>query len=227
VREKEMAMSRARLPLLAALWLTLIPSPEAGATTIDFDSLQHGEAVDTQFSSSLGVTISAINVGGGPDVAIAFDSLLTGTRDPDLEGPAWSRGNLAPSTSLGRLLIVAENVRDENDDGLVDDPDDEGSRPAGSIFFDFESFGEFIEGESSFFVPDVVYGNNSANRIAPITAADLGLIQFSKVELNLGGSSAVDNIRFEPIPEPASLVLLGAALALTSLTRLLPRYSGR
>jgi hypothetical protein len=248
------------LPLLVAFLIAVFPLSQARSTTIDFDSLQHGEIVDTQLSSSLGVTISAVNAGGGPDLAIAFDSLETGTADPDLEGPSWSGGNLDRLTSLGRLLIIAENDRDRNGDQLIDDPDDEGSRPAGSLFFEFEvpilsfgfdlidvegsaefgqtsgfiavfydenntplaqvSFGAFVDGGSPFFVPGVAYGNNTANRITPITAEALALTHFQKVELNLGGSSAVDNINFEPIPEPGTLVLVGIGLALTALTRL-------
>ena len=59
----------------------------------------------------------------------------------------------------------------------------------------------------------------TANRIPSITADALGIADFQKVELNLGGSSAVDNITFEPIPEPSTLVLLGAGLALSSMPR--------
>ena len=110
-------------------------------TVLDFESLMHGEIVGGQFSVSHGVTISATNIGGGPDLAIAFDSTKTGTADPDLEDP-WtfmgSTGNIPEGTILGKVLIIAENDEDKNNDNLIDSPDDEGSRPAGSIFFDFD-----------------------------------------------------------------------------------------
>jgi hypothetical protein len=233
----------------------------AGAALIDFDSLQHGEIVNTQFA---GISISADNVGGGPDLVIIFDSRERSTEDTDLEGPGgvpdktWSGGNLPNTTVLGKMLIIAENDKDTDPaDGLIDNSDDEGSRPAGSIYFDFDiavmsfgfdlidvegpdeyssssgffaaffmdgsplasvSFGEFDNSASSFF-QDAVYGNNTINRIQPITAADLsdfvgnpGLTKFDHVEINFGGSAAVDNIRSNPVPEPATMLMVGSGL---------------
>ena len=40
---------------------------------------------------------------------------------------------------LGNLLIIAENDIDGNGDGFIDNPDDAGVRPAGALFFDFNS----------------------------------------------------------------------------------------
>ncbi len=260
-------MSARHLNLLAALLLPLLAAREARSVTLSFDSLEHGEVVDAQFTSAFGVTIHAVNVGGGPDLALAFDSLRSGTADLDLEGPTWSGGNLDPSTVLGRILIVAENGLDADQNGRIDDPDDEGSRPAGSIFFEFEipvlsfgfdlvdvegpaefdedrgfvavlsgdddtelarvGFGEFLEGDSPFGVEGLVFGNNTANRIPAITAAALGLEPFQKVEINLGGSGAIDNVTFEPIPEPSTLLLLAAGLALSALLRPRPRCPTR
>jgi hypothetical protein len=140
---------------------------------------------------------------------------------------------------LGKILIVAENNVDSDLDGLIDTPDDEGSRPAGSIFFDFTSpmcsigfdlidvegpseygrnsgfvatffmddtpmaqigFDQFINKDSIFYDQTVQYGNNKANRIMPVTVDNLSayakthIAAFDRVEFNLGGSSAIDNI---------------------------------
>jgi len=212
------------------------------AAVIDFNSLVHGEIVTTQFAPT--VTISAVNPNRPHDLAIIFDSQETGTADPDLEGPPWAGGNLAPGTVLGNLLIIAENDVDANNDDLIDNPDDEGARPAGSLIFEFGQaigvFGfdivdiegsiqeastiEFFSGNTllttvSFadfvtagplFDPTVVFGNNTANRIIPLVDQQLGIVPFDKVILNLGGSSAIDNLI---VPEPSTFFLGAIALA--------------
>ena len=55
-------------------------------------------------------------------------------------------------------------------------------------------------------------GNNSANRIDPIIAMQQGWSQFGCTEINFGGSASLDNIRFHPLPEPASMLLVGSGL---------------
>lgn len=241
--------------LLIILFISGLWVSNVGAQLIDFNGLAHGTSVNTQFLVSDGLVISADNVGGGPDIAMIFDSTLTSTKDSDLEDP-WSGGNIPASTTLGSLLIIQENF------DLV--PDDEGSRPAGSLLFSFAtpitSFGfdlidvegpeefigsdlpgfdsgyfasffsgpiplakvgfeEFVDPLSPFHDNTIAYGNNSANTIQPITAAalasfvgDPSITQFDKVEINFGGSAAVDNLRSTPVPEPTTMLLLGAGL---------------
>ena len=84
-------------------------SCSASALTIDFENtgLSHGTIINNQFSSS-GVTVGAINLGGGPDLAVIFDSTLNGTRDPDLESP-WSGGNIS-QINLGNMLIIHKRI---------------------------------------------------------------------------------------------------------------------
>jgi len=235
-------MIKLLLPLLMTIiapFLLLYPI-DAEALVLDFDDLAPGEIVSSQYLQTQGVTISAINFGSGPGLAIIFDSLNPTGGDYDLAGPAWAGGNLASAnTVLGKILIIAENDVDSNLDGLIDFPDDEGSRPAGSIFFDFENpmcsvgfdlidvegpsefghnsgfvatffmdgselarvgFDQFINKNSMFFDSTIQYGDNKANRISPITVDSLSaftgtsITAFDKVEFNLGGSSAIDNI---------------------------------
>ncbi len=206
----------------------------AGAQTLDFSGLVHGEIVNSQFAGA-GVTISAVNPNRSFDLAVAFDTTMTGTSDPDLEDP-FETGNIDGSTFLGNVLILQENDTGIGD-GIADDPDDEGSRPAGQLIFDFDttiqSLGfdlvdlegavsetssiEFFLGGSSVLSIDfsefeaggafdmgAVYGNNFLNRIDPITVSG----GFDRAVISLGGSAAVDNVSFA-VPAPGAAALLG------------------
>lgn len=110
----------------------------AGAQTIAFDGLQHGQIINNDTFADQGLTIEAVNFrlpGASP---IIFDTQFINTADPDLEGPPWAGGNLPIDTVLGNVVIVPENLVDENNDGIVDDPDDEGARPAGQLVLSFD-----------------------------------------------------------------------------------------
>ncbi|MDJ0787093.1 MAG: hypothetical protein QNK05_09835 [Myxococcota bacterium] len=238
------------LPLLSIL--LLLTGASAGAVpVITFDELPlaNGQVVDTDFAGLPGPTIANIiasNVGGGPDLAVLFDSLATGTRDPDLEGPNWAVGNTDLTQSLGNLLILQENSTGCGDD-VCDLPDDEGSRAAGVLelvlseavlsfgidLIDIEDSGPSEPGSFTFFDDagasqvtvswseleaggafdqGAVFGNNSLNRIAPITAASLGLSGIDRVAINLGGSGAIDNVVLG-VNEPATLALLASGVS--------------
>jgi hypothetical protein len=56
------------------------------------------------------------------------------------------------------------------------------------------------------------YGDNTANRIHSVSFDQFGLNRFDRVEIYFGGSAAIDNIKFIPMPEPATMLLLGSAL---------------
>ena len=122
--------------LIAAGAAAAVVAP-ASAQTFDFESLVHGEIVSNQFAPDL--TISGININRSFDIVAAFDTGLIGTADPDLEGPPWAGGNLAvddDNVALGKALIIAE-INTGAGDGVLDNPDDEGRRAAGSITFAF------------------------------------------------------------------------------------------
>lgn len=133
---------RKRLPLLLAFALSLVLgwAGQAAAVTFTtgFEGLADGEIVTTDIA---GVTISVDNVGGGPDLAVIYDSSVvhpgpTADKDPDLEAPWAAGGNLGVNTVLNNLLVIQENSTGCGD-GVCDEPDDEGSRPAGTLTFDF------------------------------------------------------------------------------------------
>ena len=238
--------------------------------TQTFNDLSHGQIVDNEFSNGInGFTVSGLNIGGGPDLIVAFDTFAQNTEDPDLEDP-FDIGNANTSEIFRDLqdpnnsgsntsrffdaLVIQENGQeDPNNKGFINaDPDDDGTRPAGTIQLNFESpisrfgfdlldvenvgeefnlvfssgdevlatvpFEEFVTNDDTtsglFFDSTIEFGNNSANRIVPITSSRLraftgdNLIEsFDQIAINLGGSGAVDNIVFENfVPEPTSAV---------------------
>jgi len=107
-------------------------------------------------------------------------------------------------TSIGFDLIDVESITAEL--GAIEFYLD-------GVLLDSVGFDEFVMMGNEFFDATVAYGNNSANRIAPIGIGDLTLSQenadaagFDQVVFSLGGSGAIDTINF--IPEPATLSLL-------------------
>ena len=152
--------------LVAALAVTGAASVSHGAlVSVTLQEGTHGEVITNKFLNLYGFSVSAVNIGGGPNKAIIFDSRQRNTADPDLEGynqftqsgPAWAVGNLKGLVDLGKMLILAENDIDANNDGLIDSPDDEGTRPAGRITLNFNKpITEFgfnlvdVEGPSEF-----------------------------------------------------------------------------
>ncbi len=66
----------------------------------------------------------------------------------------------------------------------------------------FSDFGPQSQG-------DLEFGNNTANRIDLFDIDD----RTTRVAIKLQGSGGVDNITFTPVPEPASLVMMGLGLA--------------
>jgi hypothetical protein len=234
----------------AAFGIVLSGTTSMAAVVVDFDEHPHGRVMHEQHAPQ-GLHISATNLRGGPHLAVAFDTRLASTEDPDLQD-AWDSGNLSPGTDLGVMMIVAEGSTDRDKDGLIDRPDDQRGYPGGELTFRFDdvldsfgfdvldvdngreigpnvgyvafrlagvevarvSFGEFIRPESPHYDRTVVYGNNSANRITPITAAALNVPGFNEVAFRLA-SGGVDTLTYTPIPEPAAagaLVLAAATL---------------
>jgi len=231
-------------PLNALLVTLLLAAPAANAVVLDFEdfgstNFQHGTVVNTQYNSAAfaNAVISADNVGGGPDLAVVFDSRLTGTQDPDLEDPFSNSSGLGIANP-GNILIIQENSIG-CDDGICNSPDDEGSRPAGSFtiafaqaveilsldFFDIENFAGNDE-DNGRPGTEIRFFDNMANELfpgayfVPGTGGDntwdrltfAGVTGVFSMEINLYGSGAIDNLVYNVVPVPAAVWLFGTAL---------------
>ena len=232
------------------------------ASLITFDNYHGGQVINNQYFASDGVSISADNfVPGHPDLACLFDTFRTGQADRDLEQP-WLGGGNAATTNFHKILIIPQDQIDNNHNGIIDNPNDEGgAQPAGIFRFKFTqaqevfgldlldidgpseigtnrdvlifksggvekarvSFGAFVDPTSKYYDPTVHYHDNSANHIKPIDVTELGIKNFDEVDVEMGWSSAIDNIFFDTttntIPEPTSLMLLGIPFVLISCRR--------
>lgn len=207
-------------------------TPLAAATTISFDGLDNGTRVDDEYLSQYGVSFNGTNVDLNQDnLAVVFDTTLSGTLDPDLESP-FTNSALGVSNP-GNVLVIHENPS-SCDSNVCANPDDEGSRPGGYFSIDFatdvilNSIDFFdIESEESiannaiqlfddkgnelnagqFYTPGTG-GNNTWDRLL-FNVADV-----SSIKINLNGSGAISNLNFTTtaIPEPSMLAVFGLAL---------------
>ena len=223
-----------RIKLVLVTMLFIAPVAQADVLTFDDPGFGHGTVVNSQYAPL--VTISAQNVGGGPNLAVAFDSRLSSTLDPDLEGTFDSNNAaLADNFDPGNILIIQEN-NTGCIDGTCDRPDDEGSRPAGIISFQFNQAIELLSLDF-FDIETAENGSTLNNRIrlydtanaevfantyyTPDTGGDnmwdqvlfgQGLTGIARIEVYMGGSGAVDNLTYNVVPVPAAFWLFGTAL---------------
>lgn len=201
----------------------------ANTVVLDFEAFPAGTIVDTEYAA-LGVSISAINFGVGPDHAVVFDSNNPTGGDSDLAAP-FHNPDLGASMP-GNLLILQENH--DCDAFTCTTPDDEAGRPAGQFlitfadgvllrsidFFDVEGIEaspqyaiELYDGENNripttFYVPDTGGDNMWAQVLFDVEGVH-------SMVINMGGSGAIDNLTFETrvVPVPAALPLFLSALA--------------
>jgi hypothetical protein len=180
-----------------------------------------GEIVDTDWLWDEGFLVFAQTLGGGPKLAVLFDSTAPTGGDTDLVTPGYGSGQLK-GVDYGMLVIVAENNLGGEDD-IVDDPDDDAA--GGVITFDFgasELFGVqicsmvlvdideadgaqvqcWLEGElvSQIDVPGL--DDNS------IQTLQFGSVCVDRVDVRLSGSGAV--AEFSYIPDDKQCALPGS-----------------
>ena len=194
----------------------------ASANTLDFEFFSEGEIVN----DINGVKVFGFNPNFGADVnaAVIFDSsnppgidFDLGTPNEAYGGPGIGAGGASNDTALGNILIVADNLIDDNGDGLVDQPND-ADYPGAYLEFDFSQLKkngnstvtvnevtimdvEKEEGEDGTFI-ELSGPNLPLNLIAIPPTGDNGVVVISGINLagvdlmrvNLNGSAAVASV---------------------------------
>jgi hypothetical protein len=190
-------------------------------TCINFDdtgmgiplNLKAGTEIKEQFAS-LGVHVSCKNQAAGhPNKAIIFDSDNPTGGDTDLATPGYGFGN---TIAEHKIIVIAENDVDANNDGLVDDPDDEAK--GGNIFFDFDFPVEIesltfidVDGLEASWVQCI---DNSNQIVGTVPLANLGdnsrqtiainLTNVIRFKVHFGGSGSVAGFCFCSDPPNAA-----------------------
>lgn len=169
---------------------------------IDFAGVPAGTVLGEQYAS-LGVHISAVANGDFPDAAIVFDSNGSGSHDPDLE------------VAAGNIAILAKDLKDENGDGLVDDPDE--NNYGGKQIYTFDQpvhIGAFLFIDKDHGTPDraIAYGpSDNVIKQVPILLAGNASVQTINVDADNVGrleivyrdSGGLTGIQVECPPAPS------------------------
>ena len=195
-------------------------APSAYALTLDFEGFAAGTKVTNQFAGAL---ISANNPNKSFDDAILFDTQNITGGDSDL-----ATGNAKIPTNYGMVLIISENNGDANNDGIIDNPDDEGR--GGSMMVKYDRVytgGKSViidteeEGSIDFYLDGNLVNGESVtiNGIADGTAQVLSWDGFAydEVHFNLAGSGALGEL--EAVPEPATMAIFGLGAAALAARR--------
>ncbi len=242
-----MAKKSTSLVVFAALLLAVPSAYAATIQTLTFDQAPfvHGSVVgrgagdpvvSTIYDTGAygNVTIFADNNGGGPNIAVAFDT-DTPTNDPDLGSPFYSSpADLAAEQNNpfvpgpnpfypDKVLILQENGSGCGD-GVCNSPDDEGSRPAGILTFKFGSVIELLSMDF-FDIETAEDGATPNNRIRLYTDTDGNneVLANTFYTPDTGGDRLWDQVVFDSSvnPELASLrridVYMGGSGALDNL----------
>ena len=129
------SLGAAAVVLVMAVLVMALAGVAPAQERIDFNSLPAGSVIDVDFAYQ-GLLFDVRRTSDGPDVLTLYDTGQRGEPDTDLQTP-FDVGNLPPPGPGGNILIIPEYDTDRNDDGLIDQPNDEGSRPAGEMLFNF------------------------------------------------------------------------------------------
>lgn len=186
------------------------------------NALQTGQIIDNEFQM-LGLSISAFSA-YGPNKAIIFDSANPTGGDGDLRSPGYGVGN---NSALGKILIIAENTKDRNNDGLVDNPDDQAR--GGYIDFKYDSIFtggsvDLLDIEEKGGTIQLYNGNSLVDTIAMSALGDnswqtvsFNGSSYDRIRVNFAGSGAVTAVN--AVPEPGTMLALAAGIGAMAAAR--------
>lgn len=196
---------------------------------IDFQGLPAGTIIAEQYASR-GVHISGLAYGDGfPDTLIVFDSNASGTNDPDLE------------VDIGNIAIFANNLTDNNGDGLVDFPDE--NNFGGTQIYSFDQpvhIGSFLFIDKDHGTPDIARAFDASGNLvatASIPVSTNGSVQtinvnadgVSRLEIDYHDSAALTGIQVdcpETLPATQTPTPTATAAAPAATPTLTPVVAG-
>ncbi|MEQ9371089.1 PEP-CTERM sorting domain-containing protein [Coleofasciculus sp. F4-SAH-05] len=207
--------------VLSLVTLNANPVKAAGIKVIDFSEFEVGQNLTGETTKAATLSVSGQgNTGGNPRELMIFDTFCDGGPASNCSGEDDDLFFPSPDFNFGNALIISE-------DNNSADPDD--SRFGGTITFNFnrlvrlEQFG-LLDIDESNNVTITTYADAAGtqqvqqfsvqgagnNETQSVTGFNNTLVQ--RLDVFLPGSGAVDNIAYEPVPEP--LTILGSATAL-------------
>jgi hypothetical protein len=235
-----MIARRLLMATLATLGLALAPAAEA--ITLDFEQFVHGEVISGTTVSGVTITAFNPHKAHDYGVVFDTRVSGSNDPDLEAGDPAWLGGNLSEANlgfdpELGNILVV-QRFGTDCESGICRTPDDQGGGGGGTMLDfvfaqDITSVGwdlvDIDSSETAGFItlhsgamqvsflfgdllPAALFGDGTANRFAPILATDVGFQSIDRVTITFGGSGGIDNLTFEPVPEPSTIALLGVGL---------------
>lgn len=227
-------------PIILLISGNYVTSASAAQCNIDFDDLAAGTIV-TELSVGQGISgctasgvvaVESQNSIFGTEAAIVFDSDCPVVPDPysdcnsadtdigsahmDFGGPGTGDGGALGSpyqndTALHKILVLAKDKVDTNNDGLIDDPDD--ADVPGEYNFDFTGIDKKGVTVDSITLMDIEFDENESPAEVILTRKFGPPVVFTQVDTGDGGVATIMDIGIEGVLNMRVKVKGSSALA--------------